>query len=377
MEDVFDVGAILSEEEAEKFFEQQEAEEREKKEETHENDNPAEKEEEEETPPKLSEKVGEEEKTEEDAAPDGDGSSPNVYSSIAKALKVDGIFSDISDEDLQKIDSPEALSELFDRLIESRMDERQKRIDQALSDGVAPDKVREYEKTIAYLGGITEEALTAEGEEGDKLRRMLIFNDLINRGYTEDKARKELEKSFKAGSDVDDARDALEALNKYYQDGYDKIRNDAKKQNDSFKAEQKKRAEDLRKMIVDTETKIGDVVIDKRTRQRMYDVISKPVYKDPETGTMYTELQKFQKENPLEFIKQLSMWYVLTDAGKNLDGFTKEQLRKEKNKGIQELARKINSTGLNDDGTLRYPSRRGEDSDPLLAGGWEVDMGTH
>jgi len=368
----FDISGILSEEEANKLFEEQGAQAPEEpevpEEETQENE-PAE--EEEPAEGKSPEKVGEEEETEKNAiTPKGEGSSP-FYASMANALKEDGIFPDFTDEELD-VKTPEDFAELFEKAISARLDERQRRIDEALGNGVQPDTVRMYEQTLQYLGSINEEVLSSEGEEGENLRRQLIYNDLINRGYSQEKAQKELEKSFRSGSDIEDAKDALDALGKFYRSGYAKIQEDAKKQAEAVRENQKKQSEEFRKMILEDDLKLGETKLDKRTRQRVFDAVSKPVYKDPDTGKLLTAVQKFQKENPLEFLKQLGMWFVLTDSGKNTDGFTKQQLREEKNKGIRELERKINSTALTSEGSLRYSSGEKADADPLLSDGWKV-----
>ena len=371
MEDLgFDIGGILSEEEATQLFEEQADDKKVQKPEDETENEPTEEEEETQTP----ESVGEEEENGEGAiSPEGDGSSPNnIYSSIASALKNDGIFPDFDDKELSAVTTPEAFAELFDKAITARFDERQKRIDSALGNGVEPDTVRMYEQTLQYLGSINDEVLSAEGEEGENLRKQLIYNDLINKGYSQEKANKEIEKSFKTGSDVDDAKDALAALNKYYTDGYKKVQDDAKKRADEAKAAQKKQADDFKKLVLESDVTLGDSTLDKKTCQRVYDAVSKPVYKDPETGALLTAVQKFQKEQPLEFLKQLGMWFVLTNGGKNTDGFTKEQVRAEKNKSIKELERKINATSLKSDGSLKYVSGGSGDSDPLLQDGWKV-----
>jgi hypothetical protein len=43
----------------------------------------------------------------------------------------------------------------------------------------------------------------------ENFRKSLIFQDLINRGYSQQKAEKEVQKSINAGTDIDDAIDAL------------------------------------------------------------------------------------------------------------------------------------------------------------------------
>lgn len=369
MEEIsFNIDGILSEEEAKEIFEKQ-AEEQEPQPEKTEIE-PTEEEEPEQDP--TPEKVGEEDETEENAiGPKGDGSSP-LYSSIASALKEDGIFPDFDDEELDAIKTPEQFAELFEKAITAKLDEKQKRIDEALGYGVQPETIRMYEQTLQYLGSINDEVLSAEGEEGENLRRQLIYNDLVNRGYSQERAQREIEKSFKSGSDIDDAKDALEALNKFYKDGYQKVQDDAKKEAEAYRESQKKQSEEFRKMILDNDVMLGETKLDKRTCQRVFDAVSKPVHKDPDTGKLLTEVQKFQKEHPLEFLKQLGMWFVLTDGGKNTDGFTKQQVKAEKNKGIKELERKINSTSLNSDGSLRYTSGSKGDSDPLLSDGWKI-----
>ena len=119
---------------------------------------------------------------------------------------------------------------------------------------------------------------------------------------------------------------------------------------------------------------LGDQKLDKRTRQKVYDAVSKPVYKDPDTGRLLTKVQKFQKEQPLEFLKQLGLWFVLTNEGKDLVGFTKDKVRSEKHKAIRDLANKINATSVNTDGSLRFASGESTDggADLLLSDDWKV-----
>ncbi len=371
----FDISSgLLSAEEAEKLFDEtkplQELNEEPAEEEQEQKETPTEENE------SSSEKVGQEEEHEENAiSPQGDGSSPSIYSSIATALKNDGIFPEFSDEELSAVTTPEAFGELFEKAIESKLDERQKRIDQALGNGIAPDTVKMYEQTLSYLGSISEEAISDEGEQGENLRKQLIFNDLLNRGYTQEKASREVEKSFKSGSDIDDAKDALDALRSFYQNGYDKIQKEAKERTENMKKARQQDEAKFRKMILEDDIVLGENKLDKKTRQSVFDAVSKPVYKDPDTGQLLTQVQKFQKENPLEFLKQIGMWFVLTNGGKDFSGLSKQQVIAEKNKGIRELERKINSSAFDSDGSLKYVSGTSISNDNLLDGGWKVDMG--
>lgn len=380
MEDFsFDINGLLSDEEANALFDENQNGAKEKVTEP-EIQEPEEKEQSndaEEPESQEPEKVGaEDENGNGDAATDGDGSSPTkFYSSIASALRNDGIFPEFDDSEIEKIESPEDFAELMEKAVTSRFDERMKRIDAALGNGVAPDTVRAYEQTLQYLGSINEEALSAEGEEAENLRRQLIYNDLINRGYTQERANREIEKSFKSGSDIDDAKDALAALNKFYSDGYQRIQDESKQKAEEAKKARQQNSDKFKKMILDDEIKLGDYELDKKTKQRVFDAVSKPVYKDPDSGQLLTAVQKFQKENPLEFLKQLGMWFVLTDGGKDTAGFSQKSARLEKNKSIRDLERKINASQLGSDGNLRYMGGgNGNGQDPLLSDGWKVDF---
>ena len=369
----FDIGGILSEEEAEKFFEETENEQQETNPDDEINQ-PAEETKEEEI--QNPESVGgedEDEEEEDTGKPSGDGSSPTVLSSIAVALKKDGIFPDFEDSELAAVKTPEDFAELVDKAINARMESETKRVRDMLDDGVPADSIKGYEQTLNYLNGITDEMLKAEGEEGDNLRKSLIYNDLIKKGYSEDRAKREVEKSFKAASEIDDATDALAALKKAFQDEYQQVQDEAKRRTEQAKANQKKQSEDFKKMVLEDEIKVGDSKLDKRTCQKVFDAVSKPVYKDPDTGHLLTAVQKFQKEQPLEFLKQLGLWYVLTDGGKNITSLTKKQVQAEKNKGIRELERKINSSSFNG-GSLRYDGGNagGNGDDILLSDDWKI-----
>ena len=94
-----------------------------------------------------------------------DSNSPTFYSSIAKAFKEEGIFPDLNDEDFSKVKSADDLRELINKRISDNLDERQKRIDEALNNGVEPTVVKQYENTINYLESIQEDTINDEGKD--------------------------------------------------------------------------------------------------------------------------------------------------------------------------------------------------------------------
>lgn len=311
----------------------------------------------------------------EDTTPKGDGTSPkNFYSSIAKALKEEGIFPDLDDEGLSKVKDPEDFRDLIDQQIKAGLDERQKRIDEALNAGVEPTEIRKYENTINFLDSIKEDNISDEGDKGEKLRKDLIYQDFINRGYSKERAAREVQKSFNAGTDIDDAKEALKSNIDFFKDKYDELVNEAKSEAEQEEKERKEQAEKLKSSILNDKDVFGDLSIDKSTRQKIYDNIAKPVYKDPETGEYFTAIQKYEMENRTDFLKNIGLLFTLTDGFKNLDGLVKGKVKKEVKKGLRELEHTINNTARTSDGNLKFVSGVDEDPESFIGKGWNLDV---
>lgn len=290
--------------------------------------------------------------------------SPINYSSIAKAFFDDGVFQnlDITDEDIANIKTADDFIELYRRDRDAGLDNDQKRINEALNANVQPSVISNYERTIQFLNNITEEQLNAETEEAEELRRNLIAQDYQNRGYSEDRINRELKKSFDSGNDKEDALEALRSNLDYYTKGYNDIIEDAKKAQKQEIERRRKQAEDLKNSIFDEKDMFGKQDVKRNIRQRAFDAISKPFYKDPDTGIQYTEIQKYQNDNPVEYMKNMSMLYALTDGFKNVEGLFKNEVNKRVKKGFSELERQLNGTSRNQDGSLKFVTGTDDDN---------------
>lgn len=311
----------------------------------------------------------------EDTSPKGEGTSPkNFYSSIAKALKEEGIFPDLDDESYSKIKEPEDFRDLIEQQIKAGFDERQKRIDEALNAGVEPTEIKRYENTIYFLDSIKEDSISDESDKGEKLRKDLIYQDFINRGYSKERATREVQKSLNAGTDIEDAKEALKSNMDFFKDKYDELVNEARTEAEQEEKERKEQAEKLKTSILNDKEVFGDLSVDKSTRQRIYDNISKPVYKDPETGEYYTAIQKYEMENRVDFLKNIGLVFTLTNGFKNLDGLVKGKVKKEVKKGLRELENTLNNTARTSDGSLRYASGVDEDPESFIGKGWKLDV---
>ncbi len=214
------------------------------------------------------------------------GDSPNIYASIATALKKDGILT-LDDSDFEDIKDAEDLAILFtkmkDKLVNDSLDENQKRIREALDSGVELNVVKQCERTINYLNTITDDSLKEETQEAEDLRGNIIMQDYLNEGISQEKAAKLVQASFDAGTDVEDAIKSLENNKKYFNSVYQReIQTSKDKKEESLKAER-----ELNKKIEDrflkTEEPIKGVKLTEKERKDLLNSYTKFIDKDNTT----------------------------------------------------------------------------------------------
>lgn len=303
----------------------------------------------------------------------GVSSSPknkNFYSSITDALVVDGIFPDLDKETIQNVKTPEDFQKIIEEQINARFTEKEKRINEALNNKVEPSVVQQYESTIDYLNNINDDSLSAEDEEGENLRKQLIYNDYLNRGFSKTRAEKMVNDVIENGTDIDDAKDALQGVKDFYNNKYKEILDSAKENEKKLAEERTKQSENLKKSIMEDKNLYGDVDVDKATRTKIYDFITKPVHKDS-NGNYMTALQKYQSENTIEAMKNFAICYTLTNGFKDWSKLGSKQAKKEVKKGLANLEKVINSTSRNNDGSLGFVSF---DESSYLGQGMQLDI---
>lgn len=319
------------------------------------------------------ESVGSEDKTgKEGTDSTKSNTSPDFYSSIATALVEDGIFQNLDNIELSKVKTAEDFAELVSTQIRSQFDERQKRVDEALNAGVEPTEIQKYESYLGTLDRISDEDLSKEDEAGENLRRNIIYQDYINRGMSKDRALKYVERSFKAGTDLEDAKEALQSNKEFFKSQYDDLVKQAKEEEKKERENQKKQAEEFKTSILNEKKAFGEIELDQATRQRVYDSITKPIYTDPKTGERLTAVQKYEAENRTEFMKNLGLVFVLTDGFKKLDGLVQGKVKKEVRKGLRELEHTISNTSRNSNGSLSFMS--GVSDPDSKSTKWDLDI---
>lgn len=315
-----------------------------------------------ETPESVGDEENKKEKEDTTSSEAGDSPKTNFYSSITDALVEEGVFPDLDEDRIQKVQSSEDFRNLIEERIQAELDERQKRIDAALSAGVDTNIIKQYENTLSYLNNITPEMITEESEKGEDIRKRLLIQDFMNKNFTQEKAVKMVERLISTGEDVEEAKAALEENKKYFGGKYQEILDNAKAEEEAEKKKQQQQAEQLKKDILTSAKIFGDVEIDKATRQKVYDNISRPVYKDPETGFLYTAVQKYKRDNENDYIKNVGLLFTLTDGFKDLSKLVGPSAKKEVKKKMKELEHTLSNSARDKGGNMSFVGASTQDT---------------
>lgn len=323
---------------------------------------------------KLESVGGEENKGEEEDTPgQKGGASPDIFSSIATAFAEEGIFPDLDEKTIKNIKTPEDFRAAIKKQMEAGLDEQQKRVIECLDNGMEPDQIRQYEQFIARLNSF-DSLIEAEGEDVDDLRRRIIMQDYIDKGFEEARAKSKVDKIFEEGSEKEEAKEALKSLKDHYTKDYQKLREDAKKEAEREVEERKQKASRIKKSIIEDKIDFfGDIEISKEVRQKAYDAITKPIYRDPKTGDTYTAVQKLELDNSEEFLAKLGLLYALTNGMTSIDGLVKKKADKEVKRGFSKLERIINNTARDSHGNLNFASGA-SDKESFIGKGMKLDI---
>lgn len=295
----------------------------------------------------------------------------NKWQLLSNSLRED-LFPDLEEDAINKVKSAQDFADLMEAQMQAQFDERQRRIDEALNAQVEVTDIQKYENYIQQLESISEDDILDESEKGETLRKALIRDSYLLNNMSLEKANKLVEQSFKANSDIDDAKEALENNVKLAKQQYQNMINEAKKQQEEQKKQLAKRSEDLKKSILEDDKIFKELEINKNVRQKVYDNLSRPIYKDPETKELLTAVQKYERENPDDFLKYTSLFYTLTDGFKNLDTLVKGKVKKELSKGLKDLDNLL-SNSSSTTGNLQFLTSGKNDEESIFRG-YKLDI---
>lgn len=237
--------------------------------------------------------------------------SPNFYSSIAKALREEGIFPDLTD--IESIKDAGSFKKMFEAQVDSRLNSQQKRVLDALNSGVDESEIQKVTSNIEYLERLKESDITAVTEQAENIRKQLIYADLINKGFSPERAKKSVDKLVETGNDVDEAKEAWTSIKQYWINYRDNMMAEAEKEKQNIIQARQKQMDDLKKSIDDKENAFNSISLNSELKKKIYENLTKPVYKGPD-GNYYTAIQKYQMEHNQDFMRYMGTFYTLTDG---------------------------------------------------------------
>lgn len=299
------------------------------------------------------------------------GNSP--LSSLANALVEEGVLTSLKEDELKTLKSAEDFKELFEKEINARLDEKTKRIEEALSVGIQPDEIKKNEQVVTYLNNLTEDIISKESEGATQLRTNLIVQDYMNKGFSQERAIKEANKSVSAGTDIEDAIEALESNKEYFNKQYSDLINNAKKAEEEVKQKFIKRDTDVKENILSNEKIFADMNINQDLRKKALDNIQKPVYTD-ENGNKFSAIQKYERENPVDFLSKVALLYTITDGFTNIEKIAGNVKSKVKSKAFKELEESLSDPNYGLNGSLTFVNNLGGDDNENDKGNFILDI---
>ena len=142
-----------------------------------------------------------------------DSSSPKLneteqlYSKLAAEFKAKGVLPEL---DITKIKSLEDLNSAIQNRVDNSLSARQKAIEDAQKVGAEVPEVASKLNVIEKLKGVTPEFL--QDEKNLEFRRTAIIQDGMSKGFTAERSKVMAQRSIDAGTDVEDAKDAVDSL---------------------------------------------------------------------------------------------------------------------------------------------------------------------
>mgnify|MGYP000867176542 FL=1 len=268
--------------------------------------------------------VVEEAEDEETDQNDDETSSPPLYKSLASHLYDKGILASVDSSKIENVKTPEDLEALVIEQMKANeykdLTDTQKEALEAFRNGVSVETFKQQKEIELELESITEEAI----ESDESLRRQIIHQGFINKGYSEDKALKLTNRSFEVGEDLQDSKDALEDIKLSVKERFTQQQEYEKNLKIQKEEEQKKQRELLENSILKTEEPIKGIKLNEITRKKVLDTMFVPVSKNPKTGEDENALMKAQREEK-DFAQKLYTVFTLSKGFKDFSIFGKQE----------------------------------------------------
>ena len=249
-----------------------------------------------------------------------------LYSNLAAQFKSEGVLPGL--ENIEDIKDLTALNEAIRKEVESRFDDEQKRIKEAVKVGAEPTEVSEKLSTISKLESVTPEFLS--DEKNLNFRMQAIAQDFIDKGYNPERAHTLAQRSVDAGTDIEDADFAIKNIIAHEKKSLDNIIELAKDK-------EAKSLNDIKDYIQKTPEVLPGIQLTDSQKDELYKGITTDV------GNKDNAFVAYQKSDPVGSRIKLEAFFYLTKGLKDFSVFTNKAETKISN-SIENLLRGANFT---------------------------------
>ena len=238
--------------------------------------------------------------------------SPSPIYSLASALYEDGILPNLDEENIPQ--DGQALANAVQKEIESGIEnfihnlpEDLKVVLSNYKEGVPLNDLLENRSAQMRYNSINDEVL---GEDTN-LQRQIITNDFKNRGFSDAKIKKYLDRFEDLGDLEEEAKSSLDSLKEFESQREEHI----KQQTAQQKAAQEAQAQEMMKNIQNTVEEVTEIIpgvkINKRMRDKVFSSMTRAVDTD-QYGNPVNALMQKRAENPIEFEMKLHYLFNVT-----------------------------------------------------------------
>lgn len=271
------------------------------------------------------------------------------------ALDDDEVEKDEDGNDVPKeytISDVESFSKLIDKKINARVSDYDKIVRNNVNLGEDNQEILQTQNIIKFLEGLNESDFSVDEDRSNQLRYQLIYRDFINKGFSEDRAKREAIRCYQSQDSVEIAKEALQDGLKYYKERVQDILDDTNRRIEEEQRREQSKFNEVKNMIFDKDKFFSKASIDDKVRSSAFDAISKPYYTDKETGRTMTALQKYQRDHQVEFLANVSLLYAATNGFRDVDSFIDKIASKNTKKKLNQIEQSINGTKRTDDGDI-------------------------
>jgi len=250
-----------------------------------------------------------------DKTPSEDKSVPSTpLSSLVSTLVDEGVLPSLDEEELGEIKSASDLIAIINKQVKSNefadLTEDQKEYLTALRSGVPNEAYRQQKSIESQYNNIQEYNL--ESDDSLELRKLLIKQDFIIKGYDEATATKYSERSVNLGEDVDDSKAALKRLQEYQKQATSNLLKEAEESKKAAEKAAEERLNTIKDKIKSTEEILPSMKINTKSKDKVYDLLTKPAGQDSNGNPVNAIVNSMI--NDQEYLIKLAYLHHITDG---------------------------------------------------------------